>query len=384
MRVLAVVTLVSPHGEYGGPLRVAVNQLKALAERGHTVALAAAHRGFGQHVPETVDGVAAHLYPAVTAIPGIGFAGVTSPRLLRELEHHVTEFDVVHIHAARDLVTLPAARIAQRRGVRTILQTHGMIDESGHPLARPLDALLTRPSLRRAAAVTYLTEDERRSLEVVGRGEAATVELANGVPATELSVHESVADRPELLYLARLAPRKRADLFVRAAIAVSRDHPEARFTLVGPDEGAGPDVVRLIAASGESDRITWEGPIPPGDSLERMTRAFCYVLPSVDEPYPMSVLEAMSVGLPVVVTDSCGLAEFVRDAEAGFVIEPTVDALAAVLSDLLEDPAAALRMGARGRLAVRDTRDMDAVARRLEEIYAGGGPKATVASSARV
>lgn len=369
MRILAVVTLVSPHGEYGGPLRVAVNQLRSLEERGHTVVLAGAHRGFAGAVPEAVDGIRARLYPARTAVPGIGFAGITSPGLLRALRDHVAEFDVVHVHAARDLVTLPAALIAQRRGVRTVLQTHGMIDESTNPLAGPLDLVLTRPALERAAAVTYLTEHERASLEVVGRGRARTVELANGVPETALRAREADGEQ-EVLYLARLAPRKRADLFVEAAITVLRTHAETRFALVGPDEGSGPDITRRIDASGLAERIRWEGAIAPEHSLERMARAFCYVLPSVDEPYPMSVLEAMSVGLPVVVTESCGLARFVRESDAGFVIEPRAEALAGVLDELLRDPAAAARMGARGRHAVREHRSMAAVARRLEEIYA--------------
>lgn len=383
MRILAVVTLVSPHGEYGGPLRVAVNQLSALAKRGHSVVLAGAHRGFAGVVPETIDGVSARLYPARIAVPGIGFAGITSPGLLRSLRKHITEFDVVHVHAARDLVTLPAALLAQRLGVRTVLQTHGMIDESTNPLAGPLDALLTRRALGRAAAVTYLTERERASLEVVGRGAAHTVELANGVPEAALRADGSTSE-PEVLYLARLAPRKRADLFVEAAISALRDHPTAHFALVGPDEGAGPDVARLIDGSGLADRIRWEGPIAPEDSLERMARAFCYVLPSVDEPYPMSVLEAMSVGLPVVVTDSCGLAPFVREHHAGLVIEPSVGSLRSALDELLGDPAAAAGMGARGRDAVREYRSMDAVARRLEEVYADPSADTMSESSAMV
>ncbi|KAA9084087.1 glycosyltransferase [Microbacterium radiodurans] len=367
MRILGVVTLVSPLGEYGGPVRVAVNQLQALAARGHQVVLAGATRGF-ERVPREIEGIAARLYPARTLVPGAGFAGLTSPGLLRSLSRHVGEFDVVHVHAARDLVTLPAARLAASRGVPTVLQTHGMIDESRHPFAAPLDAALTRPALAAARAVSYLTERERGSLVAVGRGRARLVELHNGVPPAPAA---EPADPLELLFLARLAPRKRPTEFVAAAASLAGEFPEARFTLVGPDEGEGAAVRAAIARSGAPDRIRWEGALPPEQTGARMRRATGYVLPAIDEPYPMAVLEAMSAGLPVVVTDSCGLAGTVERTGAGLVVDARSDSLREAMRTLLADPPAARDRGAAGRAAVRRDFTMDAVAAQLEAIYAG-------------
>lgn len=366
MKVLAIVTLVSPHGEYGGPVRVAVNQLTALAERGHRVVLAGATRGFAE-IPTEVDGVPARLFPARTLIPGIGFAGIGSPGLLGALRSQVRGFDVVHVHAARDLVTLPAARLAQALGVPTVLQTHGMIDETARLLARPLDAALTRPALRAARAVTYLTDRERVSLGVVGRGEADLVELANGVPAAA----EARGGASELLFLARLAPRKRPVQFVEAAALLAPDFPDATFTLVGPDEGEGPAVRSAIERSGHADRIRWEGALAPARTGERMLGASGYVLPAVDEPYPMSVLEAMSAGLPVVVTDTCGLADTVRGVDAGVVTDGSTAELVAAMRGMLADPASARARGARGRAVTTDRFTMSAIAERLEKVYAG-------------
>ncbi|MCR2823967.1 glycosyltransferase [Microbacterium sp. zg.Y909] len=368
MRVLAVVTLVSPHGEYGGPLRVAVNQLQALAARGHEVLLCAAARGFDV-VPDQIDGVPARLYPARNLLPGTGFAGLASPALWRAVRKNARDFDVVHIHAARDLVTLPAARIAQRQGVRTLLQTHGMIDESSHPLAAPLDAMLTRPALKAATAVTHLTERERRSLVGVGRNRARLVDLPNGVPPAEQANPRTTGGH--LLYLARLAPRKRPALFVEAATRLAPEFPDATFALVGPDEGEGDAVREAIARSGFADRIRWEGPLAPERTAARMREATGYVLPSVDEPYPMSVLEAMAAGLPVVVTDTCGLAPVVAKADAGAVIDDRLDSLTDAMRGLLQDPQAARTAGLRGRSLMREEFTMDAIAARLEQHYAG-------------
>lgn len=366
MRILSVVTLVSPDGAYGGPVRVAVNQAQALRDLGHDVTLAAACRGFASP-PDELDGVPARLFAARTLIPGTGFAGLTSPGLLRWLRSAVAGADVVHVHAARDLVTLPAAAAARRAGVPYFLQTHGMIDRSANPLARPLDALLTRPLLREAAGVFHLTDLERGQLTEVA-GELRFHHLANGVPAAE----PGRADQPaEVLYLARLAQRKRPLAFVEAARLVHRAHPGTAFALVGPDEGEGDAVRRAVAdALAAGVRIAYEGPLAPEQTLDRLRRASVYVLPSVDEPYPMSVLEALSVALPVVVTDTCGLAGFVTDNEAGIVVDTGVDTLAAAIGSLLDAPAGAAERGRRGRAAVRDGLSMEAIAAQLAAHYA--------------
>jgi glycosyltransferase involved in cell wall biosynthesis len=366
VKILGIVTLVSPTGEYGGPTRVAINQLRALQERGHQVVLAGTHRGFDGDIPTEIEGVATKLFPARTLLPGTGFAGLGSPELWAAVHRHAREFDVVHVHAARDLVTLPSARIALRRGVPLVVQTHGMIDETTHPLAVPLDLALTRPVLRGALTVTYLTPRERESLRVVSRGEARLEELANGVPIEAAAEGTGPA---RVLYLARLAPRKHPVAFVEAAARVAPEFSEASFTLVGPDEGEGASVLRAIASAGAGDRIRWDGPVSMSEAAERMRRATVYALPSVDEPYPMSVLEAMSVGLPVIVTDTCGLAPFVSDHDAGIVTDGTVEPLVEALRLLLADPDRGRAMGARGRDAVRSERSMDTVAERLERLY---------------
>ena len=366
MKILGIVTLVSPLGEYGGPTRVAINQLAALRAQGHEVVLAGGQRGFGDEVPTQIEGIPARLFPVVNVLPGAGFAGLASPRLWRAVKRHAGEFDVVHVHAARDLVTLPAARLALRSGARVVLQTHGMIDPSSHPLAAPLDAVLTRPVLASAHAVTYLTDVERSALSTVSRDTAPLEELPNGVPMNEAA--QAIRD-PHVLYLARLAPRKRPLHFVQAAAQLAEEYPRARFTLLGPDEGEGDAVRTAIAESGFADRIRWEGAVPMADSVTRMQQASIYVLPSVDEPYPMSVLEAMSVGLPIIVTDSCGLASFVDEHDAGAVVDHTLESLVSAMRTFLQDSGQASAAGARGRTAVRDERSMAAIAKRLEALY---------------
>lgn len=368
MRIIHVVSLITPDGSYGGPLRVALNQVRALREAGHEAIIAAGARGYTSTYPSTFDGVPVRLFPAMQALPGTGFAGLCSPGLIRWLRHVIPTADAVHIHMARDLVSLPAAILARSLAKDYHLQTHGMIDESRKLLAAPLDLLATRPALRAASTIFSLTEKETNDLRQVAPGLDTVVRLHNGVPLSHLRAKpQSMA--PDVLFLARLHSRKRPMVFVRAAQALAKNFPFATFTLVGPDEGEGSAVNTLLSMNDASGRIQWVGSLAPEQTLARMAESSIYVLPSVDEPYGMTVLEAMSVGLPVVVPSSCGLAPVVSRSRSGIVTGETEKELIQALTRLLSDPTERLAMGQNGLQTVVNIGSMNAVAQKLASIY---------------
>lgn len=360
MRILQVVSLLSPDGAFGGPARVALNQCAELIRQGHDVVLAAGTRGYDRSTSE-IGGVPVRLFDVRTVLPGMGFPGMAAPGLARWVRAHARDFDVVHIHFGRDLMVLPVAVIARRRRLPYVLQTHGMVIPSTHPFARPLDAVWTRRLLAGAAAVLYLTETERRQLGEVARAAVNLAELPNGVPGYPPRVQGS--GPPEVLFLARLDARKRPMLFVEMAGRLLAGGVDARFALVGPDEGECRTVLDLI---GNDDRIRWEGPIRPDAVPGRLARASVYVLPSASEPYPMAVLEAMSVGLPVVVCDDCGLAPMVAATGGGIVTRGNPAALADAVTTVLADLSG---YGRRAREAAATGFSMAAVGERLLAVY---------------
>ncbi|MCR5980386.1 glycosyltransferase [Gordonia jinghuaiqii] len=356
MRVVHVVTLLSPDGAYGGPTRVALNVAEELIRRGVDVEVAAGTRGFDQP-PTSVGAVPLRLFGVVSVLPKVGFAGLASPRQVWWFVRSARRFDVVHVHLARDLVTPIIAAIALILRKPVFVQTHGMIDASDRLLSRPFDLLLIRPILRRARAVFCLTDDEAAEIAVVER-DSRVVILANGVPVPPQHLRARPARetrRLKVLFLARLHERKRPMHLVRAALALLETDGDVELALVGPDEGEGEQVVRAIRESDFASRITWEGPIEPSKTLPRMAEADVYVLPSVNEPFGMTVLEAMSIGLPVVVTDSCGLARAVAEGEAGIVVDDSVEALTAAIDRYRCDPALVERHGAHARRLVSES-----------------------------
>ncbi|OBF16539.1 glycosyl transferase family 1 [Mycobacterium sp. ACS4331] len=364
MRILHAATLVSPDGSFGGPVRVSLNQAEVLRNLGHNVTLAAAEWGFAAP-PTSADGTPLVLRRARRLVPRTGFAGICAPNLVGWLIRARDQFDVAHLHFARDLVMLPLAVTAAALQIPFVLQPHGMVLPGSNRLAPTLDRAVVTKLLCRAREVFYLTAAERDGLEAISGGRAHLTHLPNGVPLYEEA--SNTRRVPEVLYLARLQSRKRPLDFVGAALELNRRGVTADYTLVGPDEGEGS---RVRAAAAPAGNVNWEGPVAAGQGPTRMARASVYVLPSLGpEPFPMAVLEAMSVGLPVVVTDQCGLAGLVRKYGCGIVVAPGCRNIADAVHSLLAAPDTARMMGQRGRAAVRADLGMDCVGRRLEASY---------------
>ncbi len=379
MRVLHIVTLISPEGSYGGPVRVAVNSCGELRRQGWNAELAA---GWGSPASPPVmwESVPARLFPASRVAGRSGFRFLVSPALLRWLWRHVRDYDVLHVHAARELIPLLAMAVAVVRGVPFVTQTHGMIMPDARLAVRLLDRLATRPLLRRAQRHLALTDAERAGLSAVlsGAGGAATpasmptvVLLGNGVqPQQHPTALPQSADIPALVvFCARLHPRKRVLAFAdMAGMLLDRGY-DADFIVAGPDEGELPELRRRLAARCDG-RLRYVGALEHEQVLELLAGATVYVLPSVDEPYPMSLLEALSLGVPSVCTSSCGVAHLLARHGAGVVSDPKPANLADAVALLLDDDVRRSGLARAGRTLVEDVLSLTAVVGTLREIYA--------------
>lgn len=373
MRILQVVAYISPDGAYGGPVRVAINQAKALADLGHEVVVVAAAGGFNGPMPKKFDGISVKLFPARRVLPRAGFAGIISPGLLAWLARAIENADVVHIHLARDLLTLPAAVLMMLSKKPLVVQTHGMIDHTDKISAKPLDWLMTRPVMRYAGAVLYLTESERSDLQDVAGKLIRLKNVSNGIPVPHeqaIEQREGAQDNLEVIFLARLHAHKRPMLIVHAARELADKYPRAQFTLVGPDEGEAEKIQDAIRKGLDTaTNLQWSGPLPPDQTIERMRRACIYALPSKAESFGMSIAEAMSIGLPVVITESCGIAPIVRQNNAGIVCDQTQGAFTQAIDRLLGDSDLRVTMGANAREAAQHLHSTQDVADELAAIY---------------
>ncbi|MBP7146646.1 MAG: glycosyltransferase [Acidobacteria bacterium] len=226
------------------------------------------------------------------------------------------------------------------------------------------DAYASRGLARWNRHATHILCNSRRLVQRVAeveRPDGTPVEyLPNLFPLEPAPPHP---DRPSgewnVVLVANLRPVKRVDVFVRAAAALAREVPQARFHVAGD----GPQRAALEALArelGTASRVVFHGPV--GDVPALLAAMDAAVLTSETEGSSNAILEYMAAGLPVIATDTGGNPELVR-ADNGVLVPPgDPAALAAALARLTRDPAAVRRMGAASRAIVEREHDAAIVA----------------------
>jgi glycosyltransferase involved in cell wall biosynthesis len=361
------VTLVSPDGAFGGPIRVALNQAAELRRRGHDVHLAAGWRGEGSP-PSALDGIPAKLFPAFRLIRPMGFSGMVSPGLALWVLRNIGDYDIVHVHAGRDLISTTSMALAWVRRGRYVTQTHGMVQPDERLRAKIMDAAAVRGLLRAAGTRFVLTKHEEDGLVQVLGSSTTCEQLPNGVPA-QPDFPDAVEDGGEVLFCARLHERKRPIAFVGMAAELLRRGLIAKFAMIGPDEGELAAVRDSISKRGLEKHVRYEGALNYDAVPGRMRQAAVYVLPSMHEPFPMSMLEALALGIPSVCTDTCDIAAPLREYGAAVVTDGSVTALADAVQVILTDDALRSELSRNARKVVAELFSMNAVGNRLERTY---------------
>ena len=207
------------------------------------------------------------------------------------------------------------------------------------PLAgagRALEAKLAPPFYRRTQMVTP-SEATREELLELGFRPERVVAVNNGVSEQFMAAVDPVAERsPEPLVVAvgRLAPVKRFDELVRAAIVAKRQVPALRLEIVG----SGPmrdELDALVVAEGATGWITFVGQLPHDDLVARYRRAWLVASASLAEGWGLTLTEAAACGTPAVATDIRGHRSSVIDGVTGLLapLEDLGDTLARVLTD---------------------------------------------------
>jgi glycosyltransferase involved in cell wall biosynthesis len=248
------------------------------------------------------------------------------------------------------------------RGVRVVA-----VDQLPMPVALPRLSRLARGLVaRRLDAHVAVGERAARMIEtLIGLPAGSATSVPNGVPQTsgDPAPEFSRPAGPVIGSLGRLTDQKGYDLLVRALPEL----PVATLVLVG--DGPEREPLQALASElGVADRLQVTGwRAHPRGYLSSFD---VFALPSRWEGMPLSILEAMHAGLPVVAGDVGSVAECVLDGETGFVM-PAGDlrTLTDRLARLLADPAMGRRMGERARVVAGERFTDVAMARGYEAVY---------------
>lgn len=206
-------------------------------------------------------------------------------------------------------------------------------------------------------------------------GEALVADVAEFVPARTITVIKNTVetasdDRPtrrrgHVLFLSNLLEEKGADLFVDMAIALSADGVDTTFSLVGPtvDEGLSASLRDRVARAGLSGRIVFRGPLFGEEKWNALASAEVLVFPTRYryEAQPLTIIEAFSVGVPVVASDVGAIGELVDDDVNGrLVTTATVESMSAAVLSVTRDVVTSDRLAEGARETFEENHSRDA------------------------
>ncbi|MEA2633979.1 MAG: hypothetical protein QOH92_746 [Chloroflexota bacterium] len=284
------------------------------------------------------------------------------------------QVDVVHINTALvPLATLLRAgllaRVARVAGARVIVHAHsGRIDLW---LTTRLRRILVRLALGPAARVLTVSESSRKFL-ARSLGSARVILVDNGVdPAAYAPTAAPAHEPPTILFAGVLSPRKGLVDLIHASTELQRRGLAHQLVVAGgaPEEGPQAEAeTREAASHGAPARFIGTQPHEEMARLYRGADVFC--LPSWWEAMPLTILEAMASGLPVVASTVGDIPRAVEEGVTGRLVSPQQPAaLANALDPLLRDPALRTRMGLAGRRRVEQLFNIHGTCAAIDAIY---------------
>lgn len=287
--------------------------------------------------------------------------------------------DVVHAHFGPD--GLYASHSARMLGLPLVITLHGRdVTVTRRDLLRSKRPVATRYALGRSSLgrdadlIICVSDEIKRAAVTAGIAERKLTTHYIGVDTGLYSEHVGPRE-PYVVHVARLVEKKGTADLIDAFAKVAAAHPDHRLIIVGEGPLAA-SLKERAAATPVAARIEFRGRQTAESVRALVGRAQLFVLPSVTatngdrEGLPIALIEAMSLGTPILSTRHSGIPEAISSPEVGtLVAERDVEGLARSLHELLGDPAGSSEMGRAGARRAREQFDLARQTQALERIY---------------
>ncbi|HET9475103.1 MAG TPA: glycosyltransferase family 4 protein [Steroidobacteraceae bacterium] len=306
---------------------------------------------------------------------------ITFARAVRTLRRALASLEpvIVHMHFASRGSTLRKMILAEmvlRAGRPLVLHAHGaQFDQFYRHLPSLLRSRLNRTLQRANVVIALSTQWRDFFIEECELSSSSVTVLPNPVRWNPEMPNRAGRTHVQFLSMGRLSSRKGSYDLVKAFAALPPAlRARARLVLAGDGDVEG--VRQLAAPLGDAVRVlSW---VDPAERNRLLETSDVFALPSRAEGLPMALLEAMSAGLPAIVTPVGGIPDAVTQGAEGLYVEPgRVEELTAAMARMLVDEPERLAMGRRAHLRARQF-DVHVYARRLADLYQRIAPVADI------
>ena len=299
----------------------------------------------------------------------------TSLAAIKRLSDHLRSggYDLVHTHSPYPSA-LARVLLAGRSGTRLIHTEHSLSASR-----KPLTRIANRLTYPFCDVVVSVSREVNKTVEGGWPGPRATRVIHGGIdeaaisPAHRSATREALgaSDRSRIVgNVAHLRSQKGHATFLEAAARVAEEIPDALFVIVGREKEPGyqDELAKMADELGIGDRVHFTGFQP--DPYPFMASFDLFLMASDYEGFPIALVEAMAMGLPIVATDVGGVGEAIRDGVDGLLTPPgDADTLARHAVDLLQQPDHAAELAGRARERALEEFTLAAMVRRTEDLY---------------
>lgn len=382
IRLLFVTPYYKPAHVYGGPSYSVPALCEALVNLGAEVTVFSTNANGQRNLPGSpgtlhdIDGVQVYYYKR--DLPGNYFYS-TQLRSACYNQIRSSAFDLVYVASNWGYPFLPSSRSARSRSIPYVVTPRTSFMEStwkGKYFKKKIyHDLVERSLINGASALHYTTSFEVQESAWLDLNPQAFV-VPNPVQFAEFELlperkifrrrYGILESDKVLLYLGRVEQRKGIDISLSAFAQIADNFPDSKFVIAGPEEdNYKKTLVEMVSKLNIIDRVIFTGYLNPSQRLEALVDANLFILTSHSENFGMSVVDALAVGLPVIISDRVGLADIVQQENLGLVTPLEVEKVSLALITLLQNATLCKEIGCRARKIVREKYTPEVVADKM-------------------
>ena len=348
MRILQVTNFFKPSWESGGPARACYEISKELVKRGHEVTVYTTD-GFKYRLnvpknkPIMVDGIKVYYFKNISSYLSRNFVLPIPYYLPFIARKEIKKFDIIHLHEYRTFLNIIVTHYARKYKIPHILQPRGSFPRFIKSKQKKIfDVLFGYRIINSANKIIATSRIEASQYN--NKITKKIVYIPNGINLEDFKhlpkkgefrkKYKIKENEKIILYLGRIHKRKGLDLLIDVFYELKKELKNVKLVIVGPDDG----YLNYLKNQAKKiiEEIIFLGPLFERNKLEAYVDADIFVLPSKDkyESFGNVVLEALACGTPVIVTNNCGISEYIT-SEVGNIISYNKKQLTKTLYNLL-------------------------------------------------